>query len=183
MSPIQTRTTRHLTLSLALLVLSPLSHAIDSMSVDLGAGAKTQMLRLGLQSNWQSKWFESNGSALSGYCDVNLATLRGNQYRNVKGAHQSVTELGFTPVFRWGQTNRQGFYLEGGIGVHWLTGLWDNDGNQLSTHFQFGDHVGVGYVFANKVDVGVKLQHYSNGGYKKPNTGINYAVAKVGFAF
>lgn len=174
---------KSLVLATSLLVFSPLSHAIDSASVELGTESKTQMLRVAVQSNWQAKWFESNGSALSGYWDANIGSLRGNQYRNVKGAHQSVTDLGFTPVFRWQQNDRLGFYAEAGIGVHILSGLWDNDGNQLSTHFQFGDHVGVGYVFANKLDVGLKLQHFSNGGYKKPNTGINYVVAKAGFAF
>ncbi len=183
----QTRHTRHpgklLTLALMLSALSPFCHAIDSASVEVGAGAKTQLLRVALQSNWQAKWFDSNGSALSGYWDTDIASLRGNQYRNVKGAHQSVTDVGFTPVFRWQQNSKQGFYAEGGIGVHFLSGLWDNDGNQLSTHFQFGDHVGVGYVFANKLDLGLKLQHFSNGGYKKPNTGINYVVVKAGMAF
>ena len=177
------RPAKSLTLALMLLALSPLSHAIDSASVEVGTGTKTQMLRVALQSNWQAKWFDSNGSALSGYWDANISTLRGNQYRNVKGAHQNVADVGFTPVFRWQQNTKLGFYVEGGIGVHFLSGLWNNDGNQLSTHFQFGDHVGVGYVFANKFDLGIKLQHFSNGGYKKPNTGINYVVAKAGFAF
>jgi hypothetical protein len=55
--------------------------------------------------------------------------------------------------------------------------------NRLSTHFQFGDHIATGYVFDNNWEVALKLQHFSNGGYKKPNTGINYIEVKAAYHF
>ncbi|MDE2430562.1 MAG: acyloxyacyl hydrolase, partial [Burkholderiales bacterium] len=33
---------------------------------------------------------------------------------------------------------------------------------------------------SNGVDLSFKIQHYSNGGIKHPNPGVNYAVVKVG---
>lgn len=172
-----------LSLGLALTAIQLPALALDSFSTEIGTGTKTQMLRVGLQSNWNQAWFESNGTHLSGYWDVNLAAWRGNAHRNVKGQTQNLFTMGVTPVFRFENNNKLGWYAEGGIGANYVSDLYDNDGNQLSTHFQFGDHIGVGYVFGNKLDVGFKIQHYSNGGYKKPNTGVNFVVLKAAYAF
>ena len=180
-------TLRRTALALTLLAAAPAfaadSFTPDSASFEFGTGTKTQLVRFGAQWGWQQKWFATNGSHLGGYWDATLAGWRGNAYQNVKGQRQSLADVGFTPVFRWQNDNKQGVYFEGGIGVHLLSKLYDNDGNQLSTHFQFGDHVGLGYVFGNKLDLGLKLQHFSNGGYKKPNTGANFIVAKASYAF
>ncbi|MDB5919695.1 MAG: Lipid deacylase [Massilia sp.] len=151
----------------------------DSAAVEFGTGSKVQMLRFSAQKNWERSWFESNGTHLSGYWDANLAQWRGNAYQNRSGEHQNITVVNLTPVFRFERADKKGWYAEGGIGVSLLSELYDNDDNRLSTHFQFGDHIGAGYVFDNKWELGAKIQHYSNGGYKKPNSGVNWLVVKV----
>jgi lipid A 3-O-deacylase len=166
----------------ALLALQPAFAAdtmADSAAVEIGAGSKVQMLRISAQENWQRSWFESNGTHLSGYWDANLAQWRGNAYQNRSGEHENITVANLTPVFRFERADKKGWYGEGGIGVSWFSKLYDNDDNRLSTHFQFGDHIGAGYVFDNKWELGAKIQHYSNGGYKKPNSGVNWLVLKV----
>ncbi|MFZ6816534.1 acyloxyacyl hydrolase, partial [Undibacterium sp. Rencai35W] len=40
-----------------------------------------------------------------------------------------------------------------------LSDIYDNNGRKFSTNFQFGDHIGVGYVLANGWDLAVKIQH------------------------
>lgn len=156
---------------------------IDAASLEFATGNKTQMLRIGVQSDWDVKWFAGNGKHLSGYWDVSLAQWRSNQYQNISGATQNLVDIGFTPVFRWQNDNKRGFYLEGGIGVHRLSKLYDNDGRRLSTLFQFGDHIGAGYVFDNQWEIGAKIQHFSNGGYKKPNSGVNFIEVKAAYHF
>ena len=155
----------------------------DSVAIEAGAGAKVQMIRISAQKNWDRAWFESNGTHLSGYWDANLAQWRGNAYQNVSGQHQNITVINLTPVFRYEASNKLGWYAEGGIGVSLLSKLYDNDDNRLSTHFQFGDHLGAGYVCGNKWELGAKIQHYSNGGYKKPNSGVNWFVVKLARPF
>lgn len=156
---------------------------IDSVYGEYAKGVKIQMVRAGATHNWDTAWFESNGTHLSGYWDASIGGWDGKSYRNVPGDHQKLWDLGFTPVFRYENSNKLGFYAEAGIGVHLLSKLYNNDDDRLSTHFQFGDHAGIGYVFDNKWEVTAKIQHFSNGGYKKPNSGVNYGVVKVAYHF
>jgi lipid A 3-O-deacylase len=156
---------------------------VDAASFEAGAGAKVQMVRLGAQSDWNRSWFAANGRHLSGYWDASLAQWRGNAYRNVPGQHQNITVVGLTPVFRYQRDDNKGLYLEGGIGVHLFSQLYNNDDNQLSTAFQFGDHIGLGYVLDNKWEIGAKVQHFSNGGIKRPNSGVNWFVVKASYHF
>ena len=170
----------------ALLLSQPLlasDLAAHSASLEFGTGAKVKMLRLGVQSNWEKRWFASNGRHLGAYWDLSLAQWRGNAYRNVPGQHQNVYDIGLTPTFRYQADERKGWYAELGIGYHLLSELYNNDDNRLSTAFQFGDHLGAGYVFANGWEAGVKLQHFSNGGIKRPNSGVNFAIFKLSKPF
>jgi hypothetical protein len=159
------------------------SHAVDGVAFEAGGGQKVQIARVALQWDWQKKWWQSNGTHIGGYWDVNLSQWRGNQYRNVPGARQNITSIGITPVFRFQNDSLKGFYGEAGIGANLLSELYNNDGHQLSTAFEFGDHIGVGYVFNNGMDLGLKLQHFSNGSIKQPNGGVNFAILRLGYKF
>lgn len=151
-----------------------LSHAADSISLEFGGGNKTKMARLGVQWNWDRQWWRSNGTHLGGYWDLSFAHWRGERFQNTPNARQSLNAIGITPVLRLQNDNRKGLYAEIGIGMHLLSEHYDNNGRQFSTSFQFGDHVGFGYVFANNVELGMKLQHFSNASIKKPNDGVNF---------
>jgi hypothetical protein len=158
------------------------SHAVDSASLEFASGNKTQMARLGLQWKWNKQWWQSNGTHLGGYWDLTLARWHGTRFQNGNGS-QDLTDIGITPVLRFQRDDLKGFYLEGGIGAHYLSGLYDNNDRRFSTRFQFGDHIGVGYVFDNGLDLGLKIQHFSNGGVKQPNPGVNFAVIRASYAF
>jgi len=101
----------------------------------------------------------------------------------VPGATQNIGDIGITPVLRWQSDDKHGLYAEAGIGAHLLSEVYNNNGRAFSTSFQFGDHIGVGYVFNNKLDIALKVQHFSNGGIKHPNSGVNFAVLKAGYPF
>jgi lipid A 3-O-deacylase len=156
---------------------------IDSMSLDVASGTRTQMVRLGVQQDWSARWFQSNGTHLSGYWDASVGVWRANHYQNIDGQTQHLWDIGLDPVFRWENDNKKGIYYEGGIGAHVLSKLYDNDTYRLSTAFQFGDHIGIGYIFDNKWEVAAKIQHFSNGGIKEPNTGVNFFVLKAAYHF
>jgi len=169
--------------TLALIGVQSSSYAVDSASVEVGGGEKVQLLRLGAQWDWKNTaWWQSNGTHIGGYWDLSVAEWQENSYKATT-AKRNFTDIGFTPVFRFQRDDKKGFYGEAGVGVHLFSELYNNNGKQLSTAFQFGDHVGGGYVFANGLDLGLKLQHFSNGGIKEPNGGQNFAVLRVAYHF
>jgi lipid A 3-O-deacylase len=156
---------------------------VDAASFEFGAGTSVKMVRAGVQSDWNVRWLASNGRHLSGYWDATLSQWRGFAYRGVSGQHQNITSIGFTPVFRYQRDDKLGWYVEGGVGANLLSHVYDNAGDRLSTAFQFGDHIGVGYVMPNKWDLGVKIQHYSNAGVKAPNSGVEFLILKASYRF
>lgn len=182
MNALRTRATT-LAMGCLLSALSTTGMAADSFSAEFGTGDKTKMVRLGAQWNWATRWWQSNGTHIGGYWDLTVAQWRGNRFRNIPGNTQNITAVGITPVFRYRNDNLKGFYAEAGIGAHLLSELYDNNDQQLSTRFQFGDHIGIGYVFANNVDLSLKVQHFSNGSIKKPNDGVNFAVVRLSMPF
>lgn len=178
------RTVFYLSASLTgYLAFSTPSYAVDSASVEFATGNKTKMARIGAQWEMEKRWFQSNGTHLGAYWDLTLAQWREEQYQGVRGRSENITDIGITPVFRFQNDSKLGPYGEIGIGAHLLSGLYDNNGRKLSTNFQFGDHLGVGYVFTNKLDVSLKFQHFSNGGFKQPNNGVNFGVVRASYKF
>ncbi|MEO8598674.1 MAG: acyloxyacyl hydrolase [bacterium] len=169
--------------SIAIIGLQANSYAVDSVSLEVATGNKTQMVRLGTQWDWDNTWWQSNNTHIGGYWDLTLAQWRGTQYQNRPDAIQNITDIGITPVFRFQRDNKTGPYAEAGIGLHLLSHTYNNNGRILSTAFQFGDHIGIGYVFANNLDLGLKIQHFSNGAIKQPNNGVNFAVLSAKMRF
>jgi lipid A 3-O-deacylase len=154
-----------------------------SVSFEAAGNHRTKMARLGVQFEWTSRWWKSNGTYVGGYWDATLSHWRGNRYRNEPGRIQNITSLGITPVVRFQNESGKGVYAEGAIGLHYLSELYDNDGRRLSTRLQFGDHLAIGYIFENNWDLGLKLQHFSNGSVKKPNDGVNFVILRLAYLF
>lgn len=159
------------------------SLAVDSASLEFATGNKSTITRIGAQWDWQNRWFQSAGNHLGGYWDLTGAQIQENQYRNIRDNTKNIYDIGITPVFRYQADDKLGLYAEAGIGAHYFSDLYDNNSRRFSTRFEFGDHIGVGYVFASKWELGLKVQHFSNGGIKKPNSGANYAVLKAAYRF
>lgn len=125
----------------------------------------TTTWRLGLQKDFQSRWFQSDVGALTGYWDAGYTYWEGDKAAN----NHSVS---LSPVFVY-EFNGVGVkpYIELGVGV----AAFKNtrvENRRLSTSFQFEDRLGVGLRFQRQA-VGVRVIHYSNGGLKKPNDGID----------
>lgn len=181
-----TRKLGKLVAALAALTMSQATFAadwLDTASLEVGGGDKAQMLRVAVQKDWNVHWFQSNGRHLGGYWDANLAFWRGTAYKNNPDQNQYLWVLGLTPVFRYQNDNKLGLYAEAGIGPSFSSHLYNNADNRLSTSFEFADHIGIGYVLDNKWDLSARLQHYSNGGIKHPNSGVNWVVLRVAHPF
>ena len=155
---------------------------LDSASVEAGTGPKQGMVRLAVQKDWEQRWFASNGRHVAGYWEATAALWRLEAYRNVPGQKKNIGVIGFTPVLRYQNDSKLGLYGEAGIGVNLFSKLYKNEDKELSTAFQFGDHVGVGYTTA-RWDLGLRYQHYSNASIKSPNGGANWIIVKAAYRF
>ena len=140
------------------------------------------MGRVAVQWDWQSRWLQMSDWHVSGYWDLGL----GQWHRSdaPPGTNKDITEIGLTPVFRIQPNGLAGPYAEAAIGFHLLSKTKIGDKN-MSTNFQFGDHVGVGYRFGAKqsLDLGYRFQHLSNAGIKRPNPGINFHQIRLQYHF
>lgn len=168
--------------SLALLGAAQPVHAVDGVAFEAGAGSEVQFARARLLWNFQKALRESDNLAIRGYWDLDVSHWRGTRYNNQPGQHQHLNEIGITPMFRFMKPGSK-FYGEAGIGAHLTSELYNNNGDQLSTAFNFGSKLGIGYIFSARASVGLSIQHYSNGGIKHPNSGVNFVSMKVSYFF
>ncbi|MPZ42925.1 MAG: outer membrane beta-barrel protein [Betaproteobacteria bacterium] len=164
------------------------ARAVDGMAVEFGtsnsSNASVDMARVGVQWNWPWRWPLGSNWHVGGYWDLSLGYWD-NDGRNQ--THNSITDLGFTPVFRL-QPSHPGAvapYLEAAIGFHLLSHTSLSPQRRFGTKFQFGDHLGLGVRFGTRhaFDVGYRYQHLSNAGIKQPNQGIEFHQVRLQYHF
>jgi lipid A 3-O-deacylase len=156
---------------------------LDHVSLELGTNSKIRMLRLAVQSDWNTPVATFDNTLLTGYWDLSLLRWRASAFKNSPGLKQNITGIGLSPVLRLQGRHGAGWYAEASVGIVLLSNQYNNNGHRLSTHFQFGEQLGFGYVFDNKWDAGILVRHFSNGGLKKPNSGVNFLLVKASRAF
>ena len=172
--------------SLAVLIFCALAalpaRAVDGVSFEVGNGDGVDMARVGVQWDWGKRWFQGANWHLGGYWDVALGYWDRGRVR--PGEHSSLFDIGVTPVFRIQPNALVGPYLEAAVGFHLLSHTSIGD-RRMSTAFQFGDHIGVGYRFGAKggFDLGYRFQHLSNASIKRPNPGINFHQIRLQYNF
>lgn len=100
--------------------------------------------------------------------------------RSPPGYSKDNWQLSAIPLVRWWASDR--FFLEAGIGATAVSDRRFHDKN-LSTTFQFGDHIGLGYQLTTSTRVGLRMSHFSNAGRKHPNQGLNALQVTLGSTF
>lgn len=97
---------------------------------------------------------------------------------------RNVLETGYTPVFRWRMPlpnrARQSFYLEAAIGLRFISHSHTSVRRYLSSNTHFSDLAGLGWQWCKRdcQQLGLRIQHLSNAGIKRPNPGINFIQVK-----
>jgi lipid A 3-O-deacylase len=168
-------------LGLALALLSASSaHALSGAGFELGHGnGSTEAARISARWDWDTRWALGKGWIASGYWEAGVGLLQGDG----AGA-QTLADLGFTPVFRL-RSGVSRFFFEGGIGAHFLSRTHLNNGIDLGSSFQFGDHIGFGWNFGEKdaYEVGYRLQRLSNADLAESNDGLNLHLIRLGYNY
>ena len=91
----------------------------------------------------------------------------------------SAWQLSATPLLRWWPRG-EGFYMDGGIGMTVFSHT-HLAGTNISTAFQFGSHLGVGYQITPAASIGVGVSHFSNARIKEPNPG--FTLLRVSYTY
>ena len=159
-------------LFVAIFLFSAGAQAIDGISVEIGHGDdRTAALRLGLEDRWRKSQLISEWR-LAGYWEL-AAALWDNP-------DESTANVSLTPVFR---IERKSIYLEAAIGVHLVT-THISAARTFSTALQFGEHLGAGFYFGpgQRYDLGMRVQHISNGHIRSPNPGINFVLVRLQYS-
>lgn len=147
-----------------LALLAQQAVAIDFTAALGHTEESTSTLRIGLQKEFQSRWWQTDVGALTGYWDAGYTFWKGD-----KGSDNH--SISASPVLVY-EFNGDVFkpYLEAGIGVSLFKDSRIED-RRLGSSFQFEDRLGFGVRFYDQA-IGLRAIHYSNGGLKKPNNGI-----------
>jgi hypothetical protein len=145
------------------------SHGIDGLSVEVGAGEdRTGVLRLGITNRWRERT-RLDAWQLAGYWEVQAAIWDNPDF--------NTADVGVTPVFRF---ERRRFFLEAAVGLHLVT-THISAARTFSTALQLGSHLGAGFYFGpgERYNLGLRVQHISNGGVREPNPGINFVLLRL----
>jgi len=167
---------------------APTARAVDGIALEYGRsdsyGASVDIVRVGVQWNWATRWALGANWHIGGYWDLAFGYWAND---SAGRTNSSILDLGFTPVFRLQQSTLGAVspYLEAAIGFHLLSESSVTTQRKLGTRFQFGDHLGVGVRFGerNEFDLGYRYQHLSNAGIKQPNQGINFHQLRLQYHF
>ena len=171
-----------ITLAALSCVTSAPAHAIDGMSLELGTGDRVHMGRVGVQWELAKPLLQFSSWQIGSHFDLALGYWNAKDPLSIQ--HDDLFDLAFTSILRLQGNGRVGPYIEVGLGAHLLTHTSIAD-TRMSTAFQFGNHIGVGYRFAQKgaFDVAYRFQHLSNASIKRPNAGINFHQVRVQYWF
>jgi len=144
----------------------------DAVFVQVGDGNRTRTATVG--ADWNLPWRRTLGEGeLSGYVEASF----GRWWIDEDGMTRSpwVSQLGVTPVLRWNfGKGGHPWFTELGIGANVLTPVFQDKDRRFSTAFNFGDHLGLGRRIGEADELVLRVQHFSNGGIKQPNPGINF---------
>lgn len=133
--------------------------------------------RLGFQEHYRNAsliyqtptWWSYQSQGGWGRLELN-AELGVSYWTASRGDPDSLWQLSATPMLRWWPNEY--FYTEIGVGATVLSRTRFADRN-FGTAFQFGDHVGLGFLINRSHQIGLRFSHFSNAGIKSPNDGLD----------
>jgi hypothetical protein len=142
--------------------------------VEGGISDDSRSVVAGVAWTWvqPSKWGAGNAS---GYLETSIGEWACHREAG-EHYHACSTQFGVTPVIRYEPSWWAHWYMELGIGADVIVPAWKTDKRRFATEFNFGDHIGLGRKFGarGRDEIELRAEHYSNGGYRKPNPGENW---------
>lgn len=157
--------------------------AAPALDLTVSAGAGTQHVdKLGLVLGWtrpEPLWQGRRWRLMLRH-ELELASWRVANARD-------LLELGYSPVLRLERplSGTSVFFVEGSIGARLLSHTRVSAERRMGTAFQFADMLGLGWQWGRHghSTLGLRLQHISNLGIKRPNPGIEFLQVYYRYRF
>ena len=154
--------------------------ASNHVYAQVGAGQNTQTYSIGFSRpfQWRQDFY---GGVFKALWEVQIGRWKGSYPED-----RWYTQAGLTPTLRYDWTADGPLFLEAGIGANVVTPHFAHGHHsRFATRFQFGDHLGVGMYLgpAHADEIALRIEHYSNGGYKQPNPGVNFVQLRYSHGF
>lgn len=152
----------------------------DRGGIMVQLAGSTDALRTTL--GWETPVLWTHRSA-DGPGRVELTGEFGVSYWDARQGRQpaSLWQLSAIPMLRWWPDGGR-FFVEGGIGPTLVSRTQFAD-KAISTAFQFGDHLGVGYQFTPAVRASLRVSHFSNADIKEPNPGFTFLQLSLTYLY
>lgn len=149
--------------------------------VQLGHSARTEAVTAGVLWPWSDRRHVSRGGSWTGFTEVSIGHWRG--HGAAADGRAISTPIGLTPLLRYHFDRWPRLFVEGAIGLHVIAPLYRGGTRRLSTAFNFGDHVGIGWRdAAGAPEWTLRWQHFSNGGLRRPNPGEDFIQVRTSAA-
>ena len=153
------------------------TRAADFAVLDLHLAQGKNFKRLTLGAETDPAWSRGlSWGRVDLLAEFGLSYWRADQ----PGANDRLWQLNAIPIVRWWPTER--FYLEGGVGLTVFDRTRFID-KELSTAFQFGDHLGLGWQLTPSIRIGARVSHFSNAAIKRPNPGLDATQLTLAYRF
>lgn len=153
----------------------------DAVFAQAGTGEHVDSVAIGAMWDWDWRRHYAAG-LLTGYTELSLGGWRATSAPDDVYSRQ----FGITPVLRlYPRGTADSWFVEAGIGANLISPRYENGSRKFSTAFNFGDHVGVGRRFGprGEHEISLRVQHFSNCGYREPNPGENFVQLRYANRF
>lgn len=123
--------------------------------------------RVGIVSEWQSRWYETQVGSLTGYWDLAYT------YWDSGDLYSAAHSVSFSPVLVYEFNNQHRFtpFIEVGVGAALFSKTRVTE-HKLGSSLNFENRIGFGVELPGKHRIGLRALHYSNAGLKNPNDGV-----------
>jgi len=100
--------------------------------------------------------------------------------------HRNFTQIGGIATWRYRfNEGTSPWFADAGIGATLMDSLYETPSRHFTTAFQFTEQLGIGRNLGERGEheLSLRLQHFSNGGIKKPNSGENFVRVRYLYRF
>lgn len=147
--------------------------------LQLGVAEGTHSATAGLSWRWNRQWTLGSG-VFTGYW---AAAISGWRYTATGGVgYDNLWQASFTPFVRYTPAGGNSpWFIEGGIGLTYMSKVYETDARAFSTRFNFGDQIAIGAAFgaAREYEVSLRFEHFSNADIELPNPGQNFIQLRL----